>query len=156
LANAAARTHHSAAVSAEPPFGLHAALADLGIDLSTALEEIPVSGLPRRHPRPRALGERPAAAPLRRPAPKSAFDLVAPESRQLARAQLAVKRFTGKPTHFEATLLDGHNRRIPVEINSVPLRHGVRFVGVFGLVTPPGELVPKPPPAQAATNASTA
>jgi DNA-binding CsgD family transcriptional regulator len=134
------------AVNAGPAFGLRAALADLGTDLSAALQEIPVPAY-LVDAQGRVLW---ANDQMRRlfggPLPESAFDVVAPESRQLALEQQAVKRFTGKPTHFEATLLDAYKRRIPVEINSVPLRADLSFVGVFGLVTPPGELEPKPVP----------
>jgi DNA-binding CsgD family transcriptional regulator len=146
LTDAARRRIIPTEVGAEPPFGLHAALADLGTDLSAALQEIPVPAY-LVDATGRVLW---ANDQMRRlfggPLPESAFDVVAPESRQLALEQQAVKRFTGKATHFEATLLDAHNRRIPVEINSVALRDGLSFVGVFGLVTPPGELEPKPVP----------
>ena len=135
-------------MNAEPAFGLRAALAELGTDLAAALEEIPVPAY-LVDAEGRMLW---ANDQLRRvfggPLPESSFDIVAPESRQLAREQQAVKRLTGKPTHFEATVLDAQQGRIPVEINSVSLRDHLQFVGVFGLVTPPGELEPKPPPAR--------
>jgi DNA-binding NarL/FixJ family response regulator len=73
-------------------------------------------------------------------------DAVAPESRRVAEEQNHKKKLTGRSTQYEINLLDRAGRRVPAEINTVALQNGSSFVGVFGLITPPGELAPKPPP----------
>jgi PAS domain S-box-containing protein len=75
------------------------------------------------------------------------LDHVAPEARQLATEAFTAKALGVGGTHRDSTLIDKKGRRVPVEISSVPMRDGGAFLGVFGLVTPPGKLEPKPPPA---------
>jgi PAS domain S-box-containing protein len=135
-------------VNAEPPFGLHAALAELGTDLGAALEQVPIPAYLLSEDA-RMLWENDR---LRRligdVVGRSVFDVVAPESRRKAEEQYATKRLSDKPTHYEISLLDTGGRRVPVEISSVPLKNGCCFVGIFGVVTPPGNLAPKPPPSR--------
>jgi PAS domain S-box-containing protein len=148
LTPAAARRIIRSAVNAEPSFGLHAALAELGTDLSTALEHVPIpaylvsedSRLVWENDRLRSL--------VGDVVGRSVFDVVAPESRRKAEEQYALKRLAGRATHYEISLLDRTGGRVPVEINSVPLTNGCCFVGVFGVVAPRGDLVAKPPPAR--------
>lgn len=141
------RIIHSA-VNAERSFGLHAALAELGTDLSAALEHVPIPAYLVSEDA-RLLWENDRLRDLVGDVVgRSAFDIVAPESRRKAEEQHAVKRFTGKATNYEISLLDRSGRRVPVEINSVPLRNRCCFVGVFGVVTPRGDLAAKPPPAR--------
>ncbi|MBV8064007.1 MAG: helix-turn-helix domain-containing protein [Actinobacteria bacterium] len=134
-------------MNAPLPSGLQDALAELGADLGPALERIPIPAyligsdgtiLWVNDDLQRLLGVRVG---------ESVYSHVAPESREKAREMLATKRLTGKSTHYEISVLDGAGRRISVDISSVPLENGSCFVGVFGLVTPPGRLQPKPPPA---------
>lgn len=133
-------------MSAEPEFGLRAALAELGTDLSRALEHVPVPAY-LIDADARVLWENDRLRMIVGDIEgHSVFDVVAPESRQKAEEQHVVKRLTGKATHYEISILDRNGRRIPVEINSVPLRNDCCFVGVFGVVAAPGELEPKPPP----------
>jgi len=135
-------------VSAGPTFGLQAALAELGTDLSRALEHVPVPAY-LIDADARVLWENDhLRAIVGDIEGRSVFDVVAPESRRKAEEQHAVKRLTGKATQYEISILDRGGRRIPVEINSVPLRNDCCFVGVFGVVAAPGELAAKPPPAR--------
>jgi len=77
---------------------------------------------------------------------RNSLEVVAPESRRKVEEQIAAKRLSGKPTHYEISMLDRNGRRVPVEVSSVPLVSGHTFVGVFGVLTPPGDLTPKPRP----------
>jgi PAS domain S-box-containing protein len=147
LTDTAARRIIGAAVNTEPAHDLQAALGGLGADLCAALEDVPipayvasaagrvlwVNGAMRR-----LLGDLEG---------QTIFERVAPESRRRAEEQFTAKKLTGRPTQYEISLLDRRGRRVPAEINSVPLRNGSAFVGVFGLATPPGDLAPMPPPA---------
>jgi PAS domain S-box-containing protein len=136
------------AVNAEPAFGLRAALAGLGTDLSRALEHVPVPAY-LIDADARVLWENDRLRMIVGDIEgRSVFDVVAPESRRKAEEQHAVKRLTGKATQYDISILDRDGRRIPVEINSVSLRNDCCFVGVFGVVAAPGELVAKPPPAR--------
>lgn len=135
-------------MNAEPPFGLHAALAELGTDLSAALEQVPIPAYLLSEDA-RVLWENDRLRNLVGDVVgRSVFDVVAPESRRKAEEQHAVKRLTGRSTQYDISMLDCNGRRVPVEINSVPLRNGCCFVGVFGVVTPRGDLAAKPPPAR--------
>src|SRR5579862_132756 len=134
-------------MSARPPSGLQQALSELGADLGPALEKIPIPSyltttdgvvLWVNDELSRLLGVH---------AGDSVYSHIAPESRAKAMEMLATKRLTGKATHYEISVLDRRGRRVTADISSVPLESGCCFVGVFGLVTPPGELEPKPPPA---------
>ncbi len=134
-------------MNAPPPSGLQEALAELGADLGPALEKIPIPAylttsdgvlLWVNDDLQRLLGVH---------AGESVYAHVAPESREKAREMLAAKRLTGKSTHYEISVLDRAGRRVTADISSVPHENGCCFVGVFGLVTPPGELHVKPPPA---------
>jgi PAS domain S-box-containing protein len=148
LTPAAARRIITSEVNAEPPFGLHAALAELGTDLSAALEHVPIPAYLLSDDT-RVLWENDRLRSLvGEVVGRSVLDVVAPESRRKAEEQYALKRLAGKATHYEISLLDRSGRRVPVEINSVPLRNGCCFVGVFGVVTPPGDLAAKPPPSR--------
>ena len=145
---AAARRIIPDEVSAEPSFGLHAALGELGTDLGAALEHVPIPAYVfDADGQVRWMNEQMTAlvGDMRG---RNVLEVVAPESRRKVEEQIAAKRLTGKPTHYEISLLDRNGRRIPVEVSSVPLESGHTFVGVFGVVTPPGELAPKPPPAR--------
>ena len=133
-------------VSAEPSFGLHAALAELGTDLSVALERVPIPAYVfDAHGRVLWTNEQMTelVGDVRG---RNVLEVVAPESRRKVEEQIAAKRLSGKPTHYEISVLDRNGQRVPVEVSSVPLESGHTFVGVFGVVTPPGELAPKPPP----------
>jgi PAS domain S-box-containing protein len=135
-------------VNAEPSFGLHAALAELGTDLSAALEQVPIPAYLLSEDA-RVLWENDRLRGLVGDVVgHNVLDVVAPESRRKAEEQHALKRLAGKATHYEISILDRNGRRIPVEINSVPLTNGCCFAGVFGVVAPPGELAAKPPPAR--------
>ena len=72
--------------------------------------------------------------------------VVAPESRRSSEEMFA-RKVTGAAsvTDAEVVLLDPAGERMPVEITSVPLRHGGRVVGVFGQAMD----VPGRPPAPA-------
>jgi PAS domain S-box-containing protein len=136
-------------VGAEPSFGLEAALEALGTELAPALAEIQIPAY-IVDPDLRILWANEHAEALVGPlAGRNALDVVAPESRQWAREQAVARRLSGKPGHYELSLIDRQGRRIPVEISAVGLRDGRTFVGVFGLIGPPGELTPRPPPARA-------
>lgn len=147
MTRAAARRIITFAVNAGPPFGLQSALAELGTDLSAALERVPIPAyllgadgrvLWTNGEARRLLGDVEG---------RHMYDVIAPESRPTAEEQNVAKQLTGKATQYEISLLDREGRRVPVEISSVPLRNGAAFVGVFGLATPPGTLAPKLPPA---------
>jgi PAS domain S-box-containing protein len=148
LTAAAVRRIIPGEVSAEPSFGLHAALANLGTDLSTALEHVSIPAYVFAADGRVLWTNEQMAAIVGDARGRSLLEFVAPESRGKVEEQIAAKRISGKPTHYEISLLDRDRRRIPVEVNSVPLESGHTFVGVFGLVTPPGALVPKPPPSR--------
>jgi PAS domain S-box-containing protein len=61
---------------------------------------------------------------------------VAPEHRQLARANVA-RKLGGKPTAiFDLAVLDRSGGRVTMRITSVPLRNGGGVVGVFGIGVP--------------------
>jgi DNA-binding CsgD family transcriptional regulator len=134
-------------VGAEPSFGLEAALECLGTELAPALAEIPLPAYVLASDLRVVWANEQIEALLGPITGRNALDFVAPESRQRAREQAVAKVLTGKPSHYEISLLDRKGRRIPVEISSVALRHGASFVGVFGLVSPPGDFEPKAPPA---------
>lgn len=133
-------------MSAEPPFGLHAALAELGTDLSAALERVPIPAYVFGADGRVLWTNEQMAALVGEARGRNVLDLVAPESRRRVEEQIAAKRLSGKPTHYEISMLDRNGRRVPVEVSSVPLESGHTFVGVFGVVTPPGDIAPKPPP----------
>jgi PAS domain S-box-containing protein len=135
-------------VNAEPPFGLYAALAQLGTDLGAALERVPIPAyLFDAEGRVMWANEQ-LRSLVGDPTGHNVLEFVAPESRRKVEEQIAAMRISGKPTHYEISLVDRNGRRLPVEVSSVPLESGHTFVGVFGVVTPPGLIAPKPPPAR--------
>jgi PAS domain S-box-containing protein len=149
LTAVAARRIIERAVNAEPAFGLQAALAELGTDLSAALERVPIPAYVVSAGGIIMWANDKIEAVIGPARGRPVLDVVAPESRRLAEEKIAAKRLSNKPTHFEISLLDRNGRRVPVEVNSVPLRNSrCTFVGIFGIVTAPGELAPKPPPAR--------
>lgn len=127
--------------------GLQGALSTLGADLSAALEQVPIPAYLLAADGRVLWTNDEARLLLGDVEGLHMYDVIAPESRLMAEVQNVAKQLTGKPTHYEISLLDREGRRVPVEISSVPLRSGEAFVGVFGLATPPGKLEPKPPPA---------
>jgi len=134
-------------MGAEPPFGLEAALECLGTELAPALAEIPLPAYVLAADMRVVWANEQIEALLGPMTGRHALDFVAPESRERARERIVAKELTGKPAHCEINLLDRQGRRIPVEISSVALLNGASFVGVFGLVSPPGDFEPMPPPA---------
>jgi len=72
----------------------------------------------------------------------------APEARQAAEEVFTAQKFGARAVQFPSTMLDKEGRRIPSEINAVALHDGGKLIGVFGIVTAPGKLEPKLPPAQ--------
>lgn len=61
---------------------------------------------------------------------------VAPEHRQLARANVA-RKLGGKPTAiFDLAVFDRSGGRVTMRITSVPVRNGGGVVGVFGIGVP--------------------
>jgi PAS domain S-box-containing protein len=126
--------------------GLQRALSTLGADLGAALEHVPIPAYLLSADGHVLWANDEARTLLGDLEGRHMYDVIAPESRLTAEEQNVAKQLTGKPTHYEISLLDRAGRRVPVEISSVPLRNGGAFVGVFGLATPPGTLEPKPPP----------
>jgi PAS domain S-box-containing protein len=67
---------------------------------------------------------------------RSFVERVAPEHRQLARANVA-RKLCGKTTGiFDLSVLDRSGGRITMRITSVPVRNGSGVVGVFGIGVP--------------------
>jgi PAS domain S-box-containing protein len=63
--------------------------------------------------------------------------VVAPEQAHMARRQFARKVIgEAAATEFDVTLIDREARRVPVRIQSVPLRSEASVVGVFGAAIP--------------------
>jgi len=113
-------------MGAEPSFGLEAALECLGTELAPALAEIPLPAYVLASDLRIVWANELIEALLGPMTGRNALDFVAPESRQRAREQAVTKALTGKPAHYEISLLDRRGRRVPVEINSVALRNGPR------------------------------
>jgi len=79
---------------------------------------------------------------------RSFLSFVAPEARQAADEAFVANALGAEKTQRESTLIDASGRRVRVELSTVAVREGGgRFIGVFGLVAPPGKLEPKLPPA---------
>ena len=88
-------------MNAEPSFGLHAALAELGTDLSAALEHVPIPAYLVSDDARMVWENDRLESLVGDVVGRSVFDVVAPESRRKAEEQHALKRLAGKATHYD-------------------------------------------------------